>query len=418
MTTLEILRQAKAATASLAMLSTQQKNAALMAMADALENNTDAILAANVRDVDAAREHMNDVMLDRLRLTAERIQGMAAGIREVVELPDPVGRVIAREERPNGLVIEKTRVPMGVVAIIYESRPNVTSDAAALALKSGNVCILRGGKEAYRSSHAIVAALREGLYRVGLPEAFVNMLEDVSRDGANTLMTAVDYVDLLIPRGGAGLIRACVENAKVPCIQTGTGICHIYVDRDADLQKALSILENAKTSRPSVCNAAEVCLVDQGVAERFLPMLRSCLVDERLKKGKPPVELRLDAKAATYIDGTAATEQDFDTEFLNYILAVGVVDGVEAAVAHISAHSTHHSEAIVTENADAAAYFTAAVDSAAVYVNASTRFTDGGEFGLGCEIGISTQKLHARGPMGLEELTTYKYIIRGNGQIR
>ena len=418
MTTLEILRQAKAETASLAMLSTQQKNAALMAMADALENNTDAILAANVRDVDAAREHMNDVMLDRLRLTAERIQGMAAGIREVVELPDPVGRVIAREERPNGLVIEKTRVPMGVVAIIYESRPNVTSDAAALALKSGNVCILRGGKEAYRSSHAIVAALREGLYRVGLPEAFVNMLEDVSRDGANTLMTAVDYVDLLIPRGGAGLIRACVENAKVPCIQTGTGICHIYVDRDADLQKALSILKNAKTSRPSVCNAAEVCLVDQGVAERFLPMLRSCLVDERLKNGKPTVELRLDAKAATYIDGTAATEQDFDTEFLNYILAVGVVDGVEAAVAHISAHSTHHSEAIVTENADAAAYFTAAVDSAAVYVNASTRFTDGGEFGLGCEIGISTQKLHARGPMGLEELTTYKYIIRGNGQIR
>ena len=418
MTTIEILQQAKAATAALAMLNTEAKNAALLAMADSLETNTEAILAANALDVEAAREQMNDVMIDRLRLTAERIKGMANGIREVTGLADPVGKVIDRVERPNGLIIEKTRVPMGVVAIIYESRPNVTSDAAALALKSGNVCVLRGGKEAYRSSHAIVSALREGLRREGLPETFVNMLEDVTRAGANELMTAVDYVDLLIPRGGAGLIRACVENAKVPCIQTGTGICHIYVDRDADLEMALDILENAKTSRPSVCNAAEVCLVDRKIADRFLPMLKARLVDARKQDGKEPVELRLDGDAQKIIEGAPASESDFDTEFLNYILAVGLVDGVEDAVAHIAKHSTHHSEAIVTRNAETASYFTAAVDSAAVYVNASTRFTDGGEFGLGCEIGISTQKLHARGPMGLCELTTYKYIVRGNGQIR
>jgi len=418
MTTIEILQQAKAATASLAMLNTEAKNAALLAMADSLETNTEAILAANALDVEAAREQMNDVMIDRLRLTAERIKGMANGIREVIGLSDPVGRVIDRVERPNGLLIEKTRVPMGVVAIIYESRPNVTSDAAALALKSGNVCVLRGGKEAYRSSHAIVSALREGLRREGLPETFINMLEDVTRAGANELMTAVDYVDLLIPRGGAGLIRACVENAKVPCIQTGTGICHIYVDRDADLDMALDILENAKTSRPSVCNAAEVCLVNRKIADRFLPMLKARLVDARKQNGKEPVELRLDGDAQKIIEGAPASDGDFDTEFLNYILAVGLVDGVEDAVAHIAKHSTHHSEAIVTRNTEIASYFTAAVDSAAVYVNASTRFTDGGEFGLGCEIGISTQKLHARGPMGLCELTTYKYIVRGNGQIR
>ena len=418
MTTLEILQQARAATASLAMLNTETKNRALMAMADALESNIEAILAANAQDVDAVKESMNDVMIDRLRLTADRIKGMANGIREVIELPDPVGMVMDRIDRPNGLVIEKTRGPIGVVAIIYESRPNVTSDAAALALKSGNVCVLRGGKEAYRSSHAIVSALRTGLRSEGLPETFVNMLEDVTRTGANELMTAVDYVDLLIPRGGAGLIRACVENAKVPCIQTGTGICHIYVDCDADLDMALDIIENAKTSRPSVCNAAEVCLVAKEIAQEFLPLLKARLVDARLSDGKQPVELRLDAQAASIIDGIAATESDFDTEFLNYTLAVGIVEDVKEAVAHIAKHSTHHSETIVTGNSDAAAYFTAAVDSAAVYINASTRFTDGGEFGLGCEIGISTQKLHARGPMGLCELTTYKYIVRGNGQIR
>ncbi len=413
MTTLEILQQAKAACPALAMLNSEQKNKALLCMADALEAETEAILVANAEDISGVAGSMNEVMIDRLRLTPARIKGMADGIREVVELPDPVGQVTDRVVRPNGLVIEKTRVPMGVVAIIYESRPNVTSDAAALALKSGNVCVLRGGKEAYRSSAAIVKALRQGLSDCGLSEDFVNMLEDTTRAGANELMTATEYVDLLIPRGGAGLIRACVENAKVPCIQTGTGICHIYVDAEADLDRALDIIENAKTSRPSVCNAAEVCLVHRDIAKEFLPRLQA-----RLSAGAHPVELRVDAKAGTIITATAATGADFDTEFLNYIMAVSVVNDVRAAVAHIAAHSTHHSDCIITENAERAAYFTAAVDSAAVYVNASTRFTDGGEFGLGCEIGISTQKLHARGPMGLCELTTYKYIVRGNGQIR
>ena len=418
MTTIEILQAAKASAPALAMLDTEQKNAALLAMADALEQGAEPILAANALDIEAARGSVSDVMLDRLRLTPERISGMAKGIREVVALADPVGEVLETVNRPNGLVIRKTRVPMGVVGIIYESRPNVTSDAAALALKSGNVCVLRGGKEAYRTSHAIVCALREGLRSVGLPEAFVNMLEDVTRAGANELMTAVDYVDLLIPRGGAGLIRACVENATVPCIQTGTGICHIYVDADADLDMALDILENAKTSRPSVCNAAEVCLVSRAVAKDFLRRMKKRLVDDRIAGGKNAVELRLDAEAKALIDGTPAGENDFDTEFLDYVLAVAVADDVRAATAHIAKHSTHHSEAIITKNQRTAAYFTAAVDSSSVYVNASTRFTDGGEFGLGCEIGISTQKLHARGPMGLAELTTYKYIIEGNGQTR
>ncbi len=418
MTTLEILKQAKAATPTLAMLSAEQKNAALSAMADAIEAASDEILSANAEDVEAVRGIVNDVMIDRLRLTQERIVGMANGIRDVVNLPDPVGAVTESFTRPNGICVQKVRVPMGVVAIIYESRPNVTSDAAALALKSGNVCVLRGGKEAYRSSAAIVRAMRRGLEACGLPITLVNMIEDTTRAGANELMTAVDYVDLLIPRGGAGLIRACVENAKVPCIQTGTGICHVYVDADADLEMALNIIENAKTSRPSVCNAEEVCLVNRAVAKEFLPRLQERLVEERKATGKTPVELRLDADARSIIDGTPATDADFDTEFLNYILAIKLVDDVKEAVAHIAAHSTHHSDAIITENERAAAYFTAAVDSAAVYVNASTRFTDGGEFGLGCEIGISTQKLHARGPMGLCELTTYKYVIRGNGQIR
>ena len=418
MTTLEILKRAKAATPALALLDTETKNRALLAMADALEASCADILAANALDVAAASEQMNAVMIDRLRLDEGRIRGMANGIREVVALPDPIGGVIDRVTRPNGLVIEKKCVPMGVVAIIYESRPNVTSDAAALALKSGNVCVLRGGKEAYRSSTAIVAAMRGGLEKLGLSADFVNILEDVSRAGANELMTAVDYVDLLIPRGGTGLIRACVENAKVPCIQTGTGICHIYVDADADQEKALAILENAKTSRPSVCNAAEVCLVSRAIAAEFLPKLQKRLVEDRAARGETAVELRLCPDAAKIISGVAADDLDFDTEFLNYILAVKLVDHVEEAVSHIAAHSTHHSEAIVTQNEQAAAYFTAAVDSSAVYVNASTRFTDGGEFGLGCEIGISTQKLHARGPMGLAELTTYKYVIQGNGQIR
>lgn len=415
MTTLDILKQAKAAGSELAKLSSEDKNNALLAMADALEENCRAILEENKKDVEAARGKITDVMIDRLSLDESRIKGMADGIRDVVKLPDPVGRVLDREELPNGLVVEKTAVPMGVVAIIYESRPNVSSDAAALALKSGNVCVLRGGKEAFRSANAIVNALRGGLKKLGFCENFINMVQDTTRQSSTDLMTAEGYIDLLIPRGGAGLIKACVDNAKVPVIQTGTGICHVYVDDDTDLDMALNIIENAKTSRPSVCNAEEVLLVNGKIADKFLPMLKKRLVDDRKEN---PVELRLDERAAKIIDGTKAGENDFDTEFLNYILAVGIVDSVEDAVKHIGEHSTHHSDAIITNNDAHEAEFTRDVDSAAVYVNASTRFTDGGCFGLGCEMGISTQKLHARGPMGLCELTTYKYIVKGNGQIR
>ena len=420
MTTQEILTAAKGAKQAVALADSAARSHALQAMADALctPGYQAAILAANAEDLDAARGHISDVMLDRLALTPERIAAMAKGIREVAALPDPVGAVLNRVERPNGLVIEKTAVPMGVIAIIYESRPNVTSDAAALAIKSGNACILRCGREAWRSAHAIVEALRQGLREAALPEAAVCLMEDTTHASANALMTAVGYVDLLIPRGGAGLIRACVENAKVPCIQTGTGICHIFVDDSADQQKALDIIENAKASRPSVCNAEEVCLVHSGIAAQFLPKLAQRLGPDRTAKGLHPVELRLDERAAALIPGTPAGPRDFDTEFLDYILAVKVVDSVEEAIAHISAHSTGHSEAILTQDAAHAVRFTAAVDSAAVYVNCSTRFTDGGEFGLGCEMGISTQKLHARGPMGLAELCSYKYIIHGNGQIR
>lgn len=415
MTTLDILKQAKAAKSELAKLGSEDKNNALLAMADALWENCAAILEENKKDVEAARGRITDVMIDRLSLDESRIKGMADGIRDVVKLPDPVGRVLSRVELSNGLIVEKTAVPMGVVAIIYESRPNVSSDAAALALKSGNVCVLRGGKEAFRSANAIVNALRSGLKKLGLCENFINMVQDTTRQSSTELMTADGYIDLLIPRGGAGLIKACVENATVPVIQTGTGICHIYVDDDADLDMALNIIENAKTSRPSVCNAEEVLLVNSKIADKFLPMLKKRLVDGRKEN---PVELRLDERAARIIDGTKAGEKDFDTEFLNYILAVGIVDSVEEAVRHISEHSTQHSDAIITNNDAHAAEFTRDVDSAAVYVNASTRFTDGGCFGLGCEMGISTQKLHARGPMGLCELTTYKYIVKGNGQIR
>lgn len=415
MTTLDILKQAKAAKSELAKLGSEDKNNALLAMADALEENCAAILEENKKDVEAARGKITDVMIDRLSLDESRIKGMADGIRDVVKLPDPVGRVLSRVELSNGLIVEKTAVPMGVVAIIYESRPNVSSDAAALALKSGNVCVLRGGKEAFRSANAIVNALRSGLKKLGLCENFINMVQDTTRQSSTELMTADGYIDLLIPRGGAGLIKACVENATVPVIQTGTGICHIYVDDDADLDMALNIIENAKTSRPSVCNAEEVLLVNSKIADKFLPMLKKRLVDGRKEN---PVELRLDERAARIIDGTKAGEKDFDTEFLNYILAVGIVDSVEEAVRHIGEHSTQHSDAIITNNDAHATEFTRDVDSAAVYVNASTRFTDGGCFGLGCEMGISTQKLHARGPMGLCELTTYKYIVKGNGQIR
>ena len=396
----------------------ERKNAALAAIAERLLSESEAILAANRADVEAAREKYGDVMIDRLTLTPERIRGMAQGVREVAALPDPEGRVIARVERPNGLVIEKTSVPLGVIAIIYESRPNVTSDAAVLALKSGNAVILRGGREAFRSNSAIVHAIHLGLEDAGLPAALVGFVEDTDHASADEIMAAVGLVDLLIPRGGAGLIRRCVENAKVPCVQTGTGICHIYVDASADQAMALDIIENAKTSRPSVCNAEEVLLVHEDIAAEFLPKLQKRLTEDRSARGQVPVELRLDKRSAEIIPGTPAGERDFDTEFLDYILAVAVVKDTDAAIAHIAKHSTGHSEAIITRDADSERKFTAFVDSAAVYVNASTRFTDGGEFGLGCEMGISTQKLHARGPLGLEELNTYKYVVRCNGQTR
>ncbi len=418
MTTMEIIRSARQAKTALMLADSEQKNKALGCMADALTEQCEAILKANQEDLAAAKGTVPDVMLDRLRLTEERVQAMAQGIRDVAALEDPVGRVLSEAQRPNGLVLQKITVPMGVIAIIYESRPNVTSDAAALAVKSGSACVLRGGKEAFCSNNAIVCALQSGLEAAGLPAALVSLVQDTTRASATELMKASGLVDLLIPRGGAGLIRSCVENATVPCIQTGTGICHIYVDKAADQDMALDIVENAKTSRPSVCNAAEVCLVDRAIAAEFLPRLQQRLVKDRIEKGLEPVELRLDAEAAAQIEGKPAGLQDFDTEFLAYTMAVAVVDGVEQAVEHIAAHSTGHSEAIVTADPAAARFFTAGVDSAAVYVNASTRFTDGGEFGLGCEMGISTQKLHARGPMGLLELVSYKYIIRGSGQIR
>ena len=418
MTTIEIIKKTKAAWPAVRDAGEAEKNKMLLAMADELEAETEAILSGNREDVEAARGKISEVMLDRLALTAERIHGMAEGIREIAELEDHTGRVLSQIERPNGMTITKKQVPLGLVAIIYESRPNVTSDAAALALKSGNVCVLRGGKEAFRSANAIVNALKKGIEKAGGNPEIVNLLQDTTRESANELMRASGLVDLLIPRGGAGLIRACVENATVPCIQTGTGICHVYVDDEADLDKALNIIVNAKTSRPSVCNAEEVCLVHKDIAAEFLPRLKKALVDDRQAAGLIPVELRLDEKAAAIIPGTSAGEKDFDTEFLDYILAVSVVEDVKAAVSHILAHSTGHSEAIITENPEHAELFTMQTDSAAVYVNVSTRFTDGGEFGLGCEMGISTQKLHARGPMGLDALSTYKYIITGNGQIR
>ncbi|MBQ2893870.1 MAG: glutamate-5-semialdehyde dehydrogenase [Oscillospiraceae bacterium] len=406
----EMLTAAKAAKLQISQLTSAQKNAALEAMADALLASSADILAANALDLQAAKDTISPVMLDRLCLTPERIAGMAKGIREVAQLPDPVGKLLDEHIRADGLQIRKVSVPMGVIAIIYESRPNVTSDAAALALKSGNVCVLRGGKEAFRSANTIVNALRDGLASVGITRDAVHLVQDTSRASATALMTANGYIDLLIPRGGAGLINACLQQATVPCIATGTGICHVYVEKTADFDMALSIIENAKTSRPSVCNAEEVLLVDKDIAADFLPMLHTRLSDR--------VEFRLDETAQGIIPGTPAGEADFDTEFLDYILAVKCVDSVEEAVAHICAHSTGHSEAIVTASEEAKRIFTAGVDSAAVYVNASTRFTDGGEFGLGCEMGISTQKLHARGPMGLMELTAYKYIITGNGHIR
>ena len=413
-TTQEQLALARSAKKSINTASTALKNQALEAMASQLLKATEAILAANQIDMEAARGKISEVMLDRLFLDQERIEGMAQGIRALIDLLDPIGEVLDTEVLDNGLEIQKVRVAMGVIGIIYEIRPNVTSDAAALAIKSGNAVVLRTGKDAFHSAQAIVTALKAGLEEVGLNPDLLQLIQDTSRASSLAMMKAKGYLDLLIPRGGAGLIQAVVENAIVPVIETGTGIVHVYVDKEADFQKALAIIENAKTSRPSVCNAMEVLLVDRAIASDFLPLVKERLVDARERS----VELRVDEQAQAIISGTAAQEQDFDTEFLDYILAVKVVDGVEEAVDHIEAHSTHHSDAIVTENPETAAYFTKQVDSAAVYVNASTRFTDGGQFGLGCEMGISTQKLHARGPMGLREMTSYKYIVSGNGQVR
>ena len=418
MTTQEILRRAKEAAAQFVGVTGEEKDRALHFMADAVLDHQDRILFENVKDLQDAKGKISEVMLDRLMLNPARIADMAKGIRDVAALPDPVGRLLEERTTEDGLLLRKVSVPLGVVAIIYESRPNVTSDAAALCIKSGNVCILRSGKEAHRSAQAIVDAMQEGLEKAGLPKSLVLLIEDTTRESAAELMRARGYVDLLIPRGSAGLIQACVDQAKVPVIETGTGVCTVYVDETADLSMALSIIENAKTQRPSVCNAEETLLVCEKIAAGFLPRLKEALVEGRIEKGLPPVELRLCEKALQIIPGKAAVPEDFDTEFLNYILAVKVVRDVREAVRHIAEHSTHHSECIVTENAENATYFTTYTDSAAVYVNASTRFTDGGRFGLGCEMGISTQKLHARGPMGLQELNSYKYIVTGNGQIR
>ncbi len=414
----DILLAARGTKGRAAGLDTPTKDVALYAVAHALLYNAEKILAANRADMERAKGKLSEAMLDRLLLTKERLIAMSNGVRAVAALEDPVGRVLESTVRPNGLKIEKVSVPFGVVAVIYESRPNVAADAAALCIKSGNVCVLRGGGDAYESSHAVVEVMREALEGVGLPRELINIVDDASQEGARALMRARGWVDLLIPRGGAGLIRACVENATVPCIETGTGVCHIYVDKSANMEKALDIVENAKASRPSVCNAAEVCLVHREIAPKFLPLLEARLTKERVARGETPVELRLDARAAEIIDGTPAADGDFDREFLDYVLAVAVVEDVYAAADHIARHSTGHSEAIVARDEGAQKAFLSLVDSAAVYVNASTRFTDGGEFGLGCEMGISTQKLHARGPMGLRELNSYQYRIRGDGQIR
>lgn len=418
MTTLQILNNAKAAKNSAFSLTTEIKNRALEEISKALIENTDIILSANRLDVEAAKGTVSDVMIDRLTLDIKRIKSMADGILMVAALPDPCGKTLNSYLRDDGLLIEKVSAPFGVIAVIYESRPNVTSDAAALTLKSGNVCILRGGKEAYRSSKAIVDVMRSAIKKVGLDENLINLIDDTTRTSADELMKANGYVDLLIPRGGAGLINACLKNATVPCLQTGTGICHVYVDKCADMEKALKIVNNAKTSRPSVCNAAEVMIVHSEIANEFLPKIKKIFIDDRKSQNLCPVELVVDERAAKIINGTPCDDNSFDTEFLDYKMAVKIVDSVEEAVSHILSHSTGHSEAIISEDESACNYFTKATDSAAVYINASTRFTDGGEFGLGCEIGISTQKMHARGPVGLEELNTYKYIVKGNGNIR
>ena len=418
MTTHEMLVKARDARASVASLSSEKKRELLYAIAESLIKHEDDILSANQTDTENASDSVSAVMIDRLRLDHARLSAVSGDIMKVADLNDPCGKTLEERILKSGIKLQKVTVPIGVIAMIYESRPNVTCDAAALCLKSGNVCVLRGGKEAINTNKAIVRAIKSALADMGVDTNAVGLVEDVSRSSATELMEASGYVDLLIPRGSASLINACVERAKVPCIQTGAGICHIYVDKYANTQMALDIIENAKTSRPSVCNAAEVCLVHKDIANTFLPLLYERLCAERAQKGLVPVELRLDEAAARVIDGTNAGPADFDTEFLDYIMAVKIVDSVERAVEHISEHSTSHSECIITDDQKSADIFTSNVDSSAVYVNASTRFTDGGEFGFGCEIGISTQKLHARGPMGLDALTSYKYVLKGNGQTR
>ncbi len=409
----DIGKKAKKAASYLAILSTEEKNNALLKIADALENNIDFILDANKKDIENAKKNsVKEVLIDRLLLTKERISDIADGIRKIVTLDDPVGTVLEECSRPNGLKIEKMRVPLGVVGIIYEARPNVTADAASLTLKSGNAVILRGGKEAINSNIAIVKVMSDALKDAGLPDGTISLVEDISRDSALNLMKMDKYLDVIIPRGGANLIRSVVENSTVPAIQTGTGNCHIYVDEFADFKKALDIIINAKTSRPSVCNAAEKIVLHKNIADDFLKLIIPALREKN-------VEILGDKYTTEkYPDITLAKDDEWNEEFLDLKIAIKVAENTDDAIEHINTHSTMHSEAIITENKENAEKFLSMIDAAAVYHNASTRFTDGGEFGFGAEIGISTQKLHSRGPMGLAALTTYKYIIQGNGQVR
>ena len=406
--------RAKACRKAAATASTAEKNAALAAISAALRESIDVILDSNEADLIAARENgMSEATQDRLRLTADRINGIADGVDDVIKLEDPIGEVISGSVRPNGMSITKVRVPLGTIAIIFESRPNVTVDAAVLCLKSGNAVILRGGKEAFNSNRCLCSIMRSALAKVGLPEDLIQFVEDTSREFSNELMRCSDYIDVLIPRGGAGLIRACKQNATVPVIETGTGNCHVFVDETADLPMAVSIVNNGKTRRVSVCNAVESLLVHENVAEEFLPMIKAKLDEKH-------VEIRGCERTKAILGDSVvpATEEDYATEFLDYIISVKVVKSLDEAIEHIDKYTTHHSECIVTNDLANAERFQKEIDAAAVYVNVSTAFTDGGMFGLGAEIGISTQKLHARGPMGLRELTSMKFLIGGNGQIR
>ncbi len=408
----ELGARAKEAAQTLRTKDDIEKKQALIQIAAALTDNAEEILLQNQKDIETARDKLSASMLDRLTLTKERIRSMAEAVSAVAQWPDPVGKILEETKRPNGLIIQKTAVPLGVIGIIFEARPNVTSDCAALCIKAGNACILRGGKEAFHSNMAIVRVMREALTRSSLDVNCIQLVEDTRRESAEEMMKMTGYLDVLIPRGGAGLIKSVVDNAKVPVIETGVGNCHIYIDKAADPDMAADIVFNAKTSRPSVCNAAEKVLVHRDVASTVLPLLAKRLAEKE-------VQLRGDAEACSILPGAKpAAEEEWSQEYLDYVLGIKVVGSIDEAIRHIEQYSTHHSEAIVTEDLQAADKFLRSVDSAAVYHNASTRFTDGGEMGLGAEIGISTQKLHARGPMGVDQLTSYKYVIKGNGQIR